>query len=201
MVELDFPSTFNKAEFRRSLLKMRQSLDREIWQEKSLHLCQQLTQSPLFATAQTILTYLSVRQEPDLKSLLNLQKDWGVPRCVGKNLVWHRYLPDAFPLQPGAFGILEPHPESPLIDVEQVDLILVPAVACDRQGYRLGYGGGYYDRVFSSPLWADKPTIGIVFDFAYLPQLPRDVWDQPLQAICTEVGLFPATREGSDSVV
>lgn len=69
-----------------------------------------------------------------------------------------------------------------------VDLILVPAVACDRHGYRLGYGGGFYDRMLSLNEWTTPPTVGIVFDFAYLPQLPIDRWDKPLQAVCTETG-------------
>jgi 5-formyltetrahydrofolate cyclo-ligase len=63
-------------------------------------------------------------------------------------------------------------------------------VACDRQGYRLGYGGGYYDRLLSSPAWSKIPTIGVVFDFAYFPQLPFDNWDKPLQAIVSETHLF-----------
>ncbi|MHC5824929.1 MAG: 5-formyltetrahydrofolate cyclo-ligase, partial [Nostoc sp.] len=66
-----------------------------------------------------------------------------------------------------------------------------PSVACDYQGYRLGYGGGYYDRLLSLPQWQTKPTIGIVFDFAYLSQIPIESWDKPLQAVCTETRLTP----------
>jgi 5-formyltetrahydrofolate cyclo-ligase len=84
---------------------------------------------------------------------------------------------------------LEPLPNSPTLQPVEVDLILVPAVACDYQGYRLGYGGGYYDRLLSSPEWASKPTIGVLFDFAYLPQLPTDTWDIQLHGVCTETGL------------
>jgi len=54
--------------------------------------------------------------------------------------------------------------------------------------YRLGYGGGYYDRLLSSEEWASKPTIGIVFEFACLPELPIEPWDKPLQDVCTETG-------------
>jgi 5-formyltetrahydrofolate cyclo-ligase len=87
----------------------------------------------------------------------------------------------------GAYGILEPHPQAPTLSPSEVDLILVPAVACDLQGYRLGYGGGFYDRMLSNPAWAKLPTIGIVFDFAHLAQLPKDPWDQPLHHVCTEI--------------
>lgn len=69
---------------------------------------------------------------------------------------------------------------------DEVDLILVPAVACDARGYRLGYGGGFYDRLLSSADWKSKPTIGIVFEYAYVSQLPVDPWDKPLNSICTE---------------
>lgn len=113
---------------------------------------------------------------------------WGASRCVGDSLIWHVSKPGDI-LQTGAYGILEPLPRAPTLHPSEVDLILVPAVACDYQGYRLGYGGGYYDRLLNSPEWSSKPTIGIVFDFAYLPQLPIDPWDKPLQAVCTETGL------------
>jgi 5-formyltetrahydrofolate cyclo-ligase len=59
-------------------------------------------------------------------------------------------------------------------------------VGCDVQGYRLGYGGGYYDRLLNSPGWETKATIGVVFDFAYLSQLPVDSWDKPLERVITE---------------
>jgi len=178
-----------KAELRRSLLKTRQSMPVEEWQEKSDRICSHLQSSPLFTQAKTILAYFSFRQEPNLSSLFTDNRyRWGASRCVGDSLIWHVSKPGD-PLQTGAYGILEPLPTAPTLYPSEVDLILVPAVACDYQGYRLGYGGGYYDRLLNSPQWSSKPTIGIVFDFAYLPQLPIDPWDKPLQAICTETGL------------
>ncbi|MBM0742780.1 5-formyltetrahydrofolate cyclo-ligase [Phormidium sp. CLA17] len=181
----------DKKELRRSLLKKRQSLSSEAHQHQSLQICQNLKDAQLFINAKLILAYFSTRQEPDLSSLFALPKHWGFPRCVSTDLCWHEWsLNNSLPLQKGAFGILEPHPNSPLIQSDAVDLILLPAVACDRQGYRLGYGGGFYDRLLSSPPWNQKATIGIVFDFAHLPALPKDPWDQRLQAVCTESGLF-----------
>lgn len=182
-----------KLELRRMLLQQRRGMATEDWRARSDRLCLQLQASALVSGAKTILAYFSFRQEPDLTALINNTGDrvWGFPRCVGKSLCWHVWSPKSdLPLQSGAYGISEPHPDCPPVEPHQVDLILVPAVACDRQGYRLGYGGGFYDRLLSDPAWADKPTIGIVFDFARLPQLPIDAWDQPLSAVCTEAGLF-----------
>lgn len=185
----------DKKELRRSLLKARQSIAPEIWQAKSSQLCDCLRSSFLFAQTQTILAYFSIRQEPDLSALFTAQKKWGFPRCVEKSLVWHTWQPQAsLPLRTGLYGIPEPHADSPMLEPDQVDLLLVPAIACDTRGYRLGYGGGFYDRLLTSPAWAKKPTIGIVFDFAYVPALPEDEWDRPLTAVCTEKGLFLAEQ-------
>lgn len=180
-----------KSALRRSLLQTRKALSQETWQTKSAQICAHLQAASQFQQARTILAYFSVRQEPDLSALFGLNKVWGFSRCVNKSLIWHRWsAQDAFPLQTGTYGIPEPHPHAPMIQPHEVDLILVPCVACDNRGYRLGYGGGFYDRFLSAPAWATKITIGITFDFAYLKELPIDEWDCPLQGICTEQGLY-----------
>ncbi|GFE68636.1 5-formyltetrahydrofolate cyclo-ligase [Chroococcus sp. FPU101] len=175
----------SKIQLRKQILNQRRSLPSTVGQEKSLQICQNLQTSSLFQSAKTILAYFSIRQEPDLSSLFNSSKKWGFPRCVGQSLVWHRWQVGES-LETGAYGILEPLSNALIIHPTEVDLILVPSVACDQKGYRLGYGGGYYDRLLSSPQWSSIPTVGILFDLAYLPSLPREDWDQSLTAICTE---------------
>lgn len=180
-----------KKELRKSLLKTRQSISVKEWKQKSDRICTHLLTSPLFNQAETILAYFSFRQEPDLSLLFtDTSHRWGFPRCVGHSLFWHIWTQKDSVIT-GRYGITEPQPDEPIVAPEEVDLILIPCVACDYQGYRLGYGGGYYDRMLSSPEWANKPTIGIVFEFAYLPELPVEPWDKPLQGVCTEFGLNP----------
>ncbi|MEG3901187.1 5-formyltetrahydrofolate cyclo-ligase [Microcoleus sp. B4-C5] len=180
--------SLTKTELRKSLLNTRKSLSAPEWRQKSTSICNHLQNSPLFTEAKTILAYFSCRQEPDLSPLFVTPRKWGFPRCVGKELSWHIWQPgDA--LHTGAYGILEPRADAPKIDYSEVDLILVPAVGCDVRGYRLGYGGGYYDRMLSLAEWESKITIGIIFEFALVAQLPVDSWDKPLRGMCTESGL------------
>lgn len=179
----------SKSELRQQILKQRLSLKQESWRKKSDRICDSLQSSPLFLEAKTILAYFSFRQEPDLSSLFTSNHRWGFSRCVGKSLIWHVWSLGE-PLQTGNFGIQEPLPTAPLLNPCNIDLILVPAVACDYQGYRLGYGGGFYDRLLNSPEWSHIPTIGIIFELARLPQLPVDTWDKKLQATCTESQIF-----------
>ncbi|MEM1168529.1 MAG: 5-formyltetrahydrofolate cyclo-ligase [Cyanobacteria bacterium P01_H01_bin.35] len=185
-----------KKELRSSLLKKRRSMSEIEWRENSDCLCRNLQNFSLFQTAKTVLAYFSFRQEPDLSLLFTNEdekttfsrKIWGFPRCVEKSLFWHIWQPGNS-LQKGAYGILEPELNAPLLESSEVDLILVPAVACNINNYRLGYGGGFYDRMLSKQEWASKPTIGIIFEFAYLQDLPIDSWDKPLDFVCTENGI------------
>ncbi|MBD2316983.1 5-formyltetrahydrofolate cyclo-ligase [Phormidium tenue] len=181
----DFLQT--KKQLRRTLLNQRRQIPHEIWQQKSQALCDRLSDWQIFQQAQNILTFSSFRQEPDLSPLWQIfpDKNWGFSRCVEKDLIWHQVAIADFDnnMRSGAFGILEPRHDLPLMNLQNIDLILIPAVACDRRGYRLGYGGGFYDR------WLPNSTgtkTGIIFDQFYLDTLPHDSWDVTLDVIITE---------------
>ncbi|CAN1211426.1 5-formyltetrahydrofolate cyclo-ligase [Tumidithrix helvetica PCC 7403] len=191
-------SASQKKSLRRDAIAARQAIPHYLWQQHNQKICQQLAQWQTFQEAQTILAYQSFRQEPDLSDLWQQfpDKTWGFSRCVGQDLIWHQI--DILELQTakdtcievGKFGIPEPCPHLPIMEEESVDLILMPAVACDRTGYRLGYGGGFYDR------WLPQQRgykVGIIFSDYLLAQLPHEAWDVPMQAICTELGIFEVT--------
>ncbi len=174
----------NKAQWRALCLAQRQQLSAQNIQARSLALSAHLA-TFLENHNQVVLAYLAFRQEPDLQALFaEVPCAWAIPRVVERTLIWHRFEPKRLTI--GKYGIQEPHPDCQSIDPSEAALALVPALACDHQGFRLGYGGGYYDRFLASyPL----PTLGICFSEFVFPELPRDPWDQPLGGIATELGL------------
>lgn len=91
------------------------------------------------------------------------------------------------PLVPGAFGVMEPMAEAPLV---QPGLVLVPLLAFDQAGYRLGYGGGFYDRTLVL-LRAEAPVVAVGISYAGqgVDKLPTDEYDQKLDWIVTEQGV------------
>jgi 5-formyltetrahydrofolate cyclo-ligase len=100
-----------------------------------------------------------------------------IPSCI---LDWES------DLMPGYYNIPEPRagalrPYAP----EQIDLLIVPGVAFDLKGNRLGYGGGYYDRFFSL-LKPGTPLVALVFELQIVPEVPIDEWDRPVDFVITD---------------
>jgi len=89
-------------------------------------------------------------------------------------------------LVPAAFGILEPGPKAPTIGPEQLDLVVVPGLAFSEQGFRVGYGGGYYDRFLAT---TTAKSAGLVYR-SFVRDLPTDPWDHPVDFLVTEEGVI-----------
>ena len=178
-----------KSSLRKEILQQRQALSETEWQTKSNLICNRLVSLPLFTQSQTIFAYFSFRKEVELEPLFHLKKKWAFPRCVGKNLVWHLWKPGE-PLVKDKYGIKTPLKTSPIVSILSADSILVPVVACDRHKYRLGYGGGFYDRLMNRSSNLDINHIGIAFDFSCINLIPADSWDIKLDFVCTETEFF-----------
>ena len=86
-------------------------------------------------------------------------------------------------LKPGIFGIMEPIEQKTTVDESEIDLIIVPGVAFDRQLNRMGRGKGYYDRLLST---LQVPKIGICFDFQLQDMIPIEPFDKKMDMIITE---------------
>ncbi len=130
---------------------------------------------------QDILLYHPLPHELDLTPLLERHPArYYLPKVAGEELSVHPF----GPLAPGPFGLLEP--TTPPVDPGDLDLVVVPGLAFDREGYRLGHGQGYYDRFLAS---VQAVTAGVVPEALLLPRLPRDPWDVPVGHLVTERGV------------
>jgi 5-formyltetrahydrofolate cyclo-ligase len=184
-----------KSRLRQQFRADRRSLSQTEWQEKSASICQAISQFPKFQTADRVLAFFSTNREPDLSLLWQEfpEKTWGFPKTLeNRQMQWHQIKIENLDSSRaiGRYGIYEPLPSLPLINLAQVDLILVPAVACDRQGIRLGNGGGYYDTFLAEPsLNPHSYKLGIIFELTLVDHLPYDPWDIHLDGICTEFGI------------
>ena len=100
-------------------------------------------------------------------------------------------------LQPSRFGILEPLPDAVFFEPVELDLILLPGVAFDRFGRRLGRGRGFYDRGLARAQEVPGPRrLGVGFDFQLVERVPVGELDQPVHGVLTERGLLPVTDPG-----
>ena len=159
----------------------RDALDRAI--------CEHIVRSSLFDTAQTILLYYPVKGEINLlavaKTALTLGKHVAFPRVRARGEMTFHYVMSLGELSPASFGIPEPHSAAPKYEGEPA-LCLAPALCCDKDGYRLGYGGGYFDRFLPT---LNGVSLGASYDADIVDMLPREGFDRPLDGIVTESGI------------
>lgn len=158
-----------------------------------------LLASDVWANARRVALYMPVRAEIDTSLLLEDAWARGIqvllPRCVPHvpGQMDFLFCAERDCLRAGLWGILEPGPQCPALPWDgsegSPDVVVIPALAYDVRGYRLGYGGGYYDRALSQPAFAASHSVGLCYAALCLPQVPTESWDQPVKALCTEEGL------------
>ncbi|NDG22842.1 MAG: 5-formyltetrahydrofolate cyclo-ligase [Synechococcaceae bacterium WBB_10_009] len=128
--------------------------------------------------------------EPDLRGLEQepgLRGRLALPR-LSNGALHYRAWGEGTPLSPDDTGIPAPDP-GPDLEPQQLALLLVPALACDRQGFRLGYGGGWFDRLRSAAPWRAVPALVVLPEGCLVEQVPRDPWDVPFDGWLHEGGL------------
>ena len=149
--------------------------------------------APLTDPPATIAAFWPMQNEFDVRPLIMqlfaAGHEMALPVVTGRGQprVFRTWRP-ADSLEQGPFRTLQPLAQRPEVDP---DLLLVPLLAVDRDGYRLGYGGGYYDRTLAA-LRARRPVqaVGIAFELQRLDELPRSARDERLDWLLTEAGAF-----------
>lgn len=172
-----------KAEIRRNIKRLRMMLSDMEKEEAAAEVFAQLENTAAFMMADNILIYHSLPDELSTISFLrkwNGRKHFFLPRVNGVNLDLLPYIESE--LQKGAYDIEEPT-GSNLADVKDVDLMIIPAVAFDRRGNRLGRGKGFYDQLLST---TKATKIGVGYEFQLMDELPAETHDVPMDMVITQ---------------
>jgi 5-formyltetrahydrofolate cyclo-ligase len=182
----------------------RQQLSQQTLKFHSQKVLRQATNYPPFRHSRRIAFYIAVRGEMDpaplLQRALRTGKSVFLPilRERPSRGLWFAPFTTRSDFSTNQFGIPEPnYNHSKLVMPWSLDLVFVPLVAFDKEGHRLGMGGGYYDRTFAfktkrSHLKGPK-LIGLAHDFQLQTQLPVMPWDIPLNAVITEAAIYKFT--------
>ncbi|WP_339060974.1 5-formyltetrahydrofolate cyclo-ligase [Tepidibacillus marianensis] len=183
----------SKQSLRQYFTERRNQLTKEDVRESSEVIIERLLHHPIYQKSNIVMAYLAFRHEVDLTPLIEQAwiegKQILIPKTDRKSKQMEPYRMESWDeVKEGNYGILEPVQcdKSPF-SLHQIELVLVPGLAFDEEGYRLGYGGGFYDRFFDR--FTNLPhCIGIAYDFQYITYIPRDKHDYPMKEICTEKG-------------
>ena len=181
-----------KDNLRKNMLSKRKSMEIEDVTAFSNEIINKIMKLPEFINSSTIMLYLSFNNEvntyPLVKWCLDNNKTVIAPYCVqsNKEIVPYKITNLSNDLIKSTFGVMEPKQDLlEKVNIEDIDLILVPGVAFDEHCNRIGFGAGYYDR-FLCKKSKDATTIGIAYDYQIIDKVPTDKYDVPLDFIITE---------------
>ncbi len=177
-----------KSALRRDLLARRRAMDQDVWRTASKAAQQQLADLELFQQANCIALYSPIQQEVDTELLFATARAAGkrvlYPLVCGNNLQFREVTETGQRIE-GAFGILEPCRLGEEHSLAAIELIVVPGVAFDLQGHRIGFGKGYYDRCLSQHQ-KHGILVGLCHDFQLLEQIPAEGHDIRMEYIVTD---------------
>ncbi len=180
----------DKKTLRKRIRDMLDAMSPDIKADKSRLIVERACELPEFAKAAVVLIYLPTEREVDTVALAKACWQAGKKVLVPKVNIADRHMIALecnslhAGLAPGSYGILEPT-EGEAHPIEQIDLIIVPGLAFDRAGNRLGQGAGFYDRFLSSP-GMRATTAAVAFDEQILDNVPTNDTDWPIDIVVTD---------------
>lgn len=183
----------DKISLRRDMNQLLKNMDKKVLTELSLQACVNASKTDEFLASNIIMAYNAIKHEPDpsylVKTAQMLGKKVAFPRVMSKETM-HAYLEESsikhFTLS--SYGILEPDIKySELIRPENIDLIIVPGLAFDKTGGRLGRGGGYYDRFLST---TKAFRMGFCIEDQIAGNIPIQKHDCKMHAVVTNLNFY-----------
>ncbi len=173
----------DKTELRRIIRNKKRAMTEVEIAEKSEKLARLFLESRAYRDAKTIYGYLPYNQEvrtvPMLEQALRDGKQVAVPKCYGDEMRFI-YLSDLTQVEKGYAGIPEPIAHGPIAH-DETALVLMPGLAFDPAGRRIGYGGGFYDRFLAAE--PGHPTLALCYDFQMFPALETEDFDIPVDTV------------------
>lgn len=189
---------------RETMREQRALLTSDVQRANAERVAQFVVGSQLFKDSHSIAVYMPQRGEIHTQSIIESiwahNKQCYLPCAIDNTLIFRHYRKNT-PLISGRYGIPEPDPlESTVIEAKELDLVLVPVVAFDKKGNRLGMGAGYYDRTFAfllddhsqsdsqhnSRTSNQTKLMGLAHDFQQSERLDPQPWDVPMHVVVTE---------------
>ena len=176
----------DKKALRRQIGEKKSALTALEIEERSRALAEKLYETPQYRAAKSLYAYLSFNQEVRTNPII--ERAWAdgkrvaVPKVIGKDMVFI-WLTGFDQLGPGYYGITEPIENGPVAD-DGTALVLMPGLAFDPDGHRVGYGGGFYDRFLEAE--PNHPLVALCYDFQLFDHLEVEVHDIPVDRVITD---------------
>lgn len=207
------PMEEEKYKLRKHMEKLRDAIHIEEREEKSKQACEHVLAHPIFAQDNkegplTICTYMPFRSELDIAPVMEWCWEQNirvlVPRAHRLSRTLHIHAIKSYDdLETGAWGIREPKHNAPSWELDSpIDVMIIPGLAFDEHGGRLGYGGGYYDRfvrsfqrVFENKQWKLPLLMSVAYDLQLVDAVPMDRHDFKIDVIITESGTITIEEE------
>jgi len=173
----------NKQELRKAIRTQKRAMTEEQIVEKSTRLGELFLASDAYKNAKTIYGYLPYNQEVRtvamLEQALRDGKRVAVPKCYGDEMRFI-FMDDLSKVEKGYANIPEPIFDEPIAD-DETALVLMPGLAFDPQGHRIGYGGGFYDKFLAKE--PNHPTLALCYDFQMVEHLETEEFDIPVDTV------------------
>ena len=173
----------NKQELRKAIRTRKRAMTEEEIERRSQALCRKFLESSAYRSCKTLYGYLPYNQEvrtvPILRQALADGKQVAVPKVYGDDMKFI-VLTDLSQVSKGYAGIPEPIADGPVAE-DQTALVLMPGLAFDPQGHRIGYGGGFYDKFLSRE--PKHPTLALCYEFQMVEHLETEEFDIPVDTV------------------
>ena len=173
----------DKTALRRSIREQKRAMSEAEIVSRSAELGRLFAASEAYKQAKTIYGYLPYNQEvrtvPMLEQAMKDGKRVAVPKCYGDEMKFI-FMDDLSKVEKGYANIPEPIADGPVAD-DETALVLMPGLAFDPQGHRIGYGGGFYDKFLAAE--PNHPTLALCYEFQMLPELKTEAHDIPVDYV------------------